>query len=40
MNEYLDHHSECYRGLMGNYDCNDYNDVMFERSLRQIEKMR
>ena len=40
MNEYLDHHSDNYRGLMGNYDCNDYNDVMFERSLRQLEKMR
>ena len=40
MNERLDHHSENYRGLEGCYGGMDYNDVMFERSLRQIEKMR
>ncbi len=35
-NEYLDHHSENYKGFEGAYNGMDKNDYEFERALKNI----
>jgi len=38
MNEYLDHHSENYRGIEACYNGEDPNDYEFEKALRNMEE--